>query len=640
MKNSLLIIISCLVIFNVQAIASIDSDTIKVELNPLLVVAQKNISVTNPDQTIHWVMRDKIQSTPALSIDGLLEQLAGADIRTRGINGTQADISWRGGTFDQVIVLLNGVNITDPQTGHYNLDIPIDISDIERIEIMQVPQALLYGINPFSGALNIITSKNGNKSLKARLTGGSYGTFSQNISLNTGEGQFSTFLSATNQKSDGYKHNTDYKMLDIFANSTYRTANAGKFDFQLGYQQKNYGANGFYSLTYPDQFDNTRTLFGALNWNYALKTINIQSQAYFRGHTDKFELFRYPEKALPWYTGHNYHFNNTEGFKLNFNMLTQYGKFTAGADIRNEHILSNVLGKNIEKPVKALFEENVFYTKRDSRLSQTAFGGIDTGVDNWQLSAAAAFSHAKTFGLNWSGGANIAYNLSDNLKVYASYSRAFRLPTFTDLYYKSASQRSNPNLMSEYSSTYELGSKYKSGKLTMSVSVFYRAGTNLIDWVKHKDSIVWISSNLSNVNAFGADFNLNYRFDNNFADEITLSYSALKMNKPASDLMSKYVLDYLRNKANISFRHNIYKNFKATWQAGYYDREGEYVLTQGSSPESYKPYFSADLRLQWEMKRIKLFTDFKNISNAQYADFGGLIQPGFHVVAGITVIPF
>jgi iron complex outermembrane receptor protein len=356
---------------------STETDTIKVKLTEVDITARKNLMAFTPDKTLHQIKKEEIKLMPVASIDGLLEQLASADIRTRGVNGTQADISLRGGTFDQVIVLLNGVNITDPQTGHYNLDIPVDISNIERIEIIQGVQALILGINPYSGAVNIVTKQNTENNVKIKLSGGSFNSYMQNFSVHKAGKRNEITFSASNNQSKGYKPNTDYNMQDAYFQSVFRTKSAGRYELQLAYQQKKYGANGFYSLTYPDQYDNTRTFYGAINWNYAIKNLQLHSQVYYRGHTDRFELFRYPEKIPVWYVGHNYHLNNTSGFKINMNMPIAYGKFTAGGEIRKENIFSSVLGENMEKPIKALFEENAFYSKQSERLISTGFTGIE-----------------------------------------------------------------------------------------------------------------------------------------------------------------------------------------------------------------------------------------------------------------------
>ncbi len=634
-RNYITVIILILLLNNLAN--SAETDTIKVNLNEVDITARKNMMALTADKTVYHIKKEEINLKPVTSIDALLDQFAGADIRTRGINGTQADISLRGGTFDQVIVLLNGVNITDPQTGHYNLDIPVDITNIERIEIIQGVQALLMGVNPFSGAVNIVTNQNNNNYVSMKLSGGSFETFSQNISAHTAGKMNEVSISASNNISKGYKPNTDYGMQDVFLQSVFRTKTAGRLDVQLAYQQKKYGAHGFYSLTYPDQYDNTRTFFGALNWNYTLQNLQIQTQGYLRGHTDRFELFRYPEKTPVWYTGHNYHLNTIGGLKFNINLPVAYGKITAGTEIRNENIFSNVLGEKSEQTVKAWLEENIFYTKYDQRLLTSLFGGIEQNTDKWDISGGATIAHTERFGFLWSAALNLQYNINDEFKLYVSGYRAFRLPTFTDLYYKSVSQRSNPRLQPENATTFESGIKFNYQKLKFNISGFYRAGTNLIDWIKKPDSTVWISSNLSRVNTYGADFSASYFAGGNFAEKITVSYSLLNMTKPNTQFISKYVLDYLRHKVNISFQHPIYKNLKGSWQAGYYNRAGEYISVQGGVAESYKPYFIVDFRLMCLMKNMELFADLRNFTNTQYADFGGLTQPGINFNTGFII---
>jgi hypothetical protein len=117
----------------------------------------------------------EILAMPAGTIQDILEHVTALDIRQRGSHGVQADVSMRGGSFEQVLILLNGVRINDPQTGHHNLNIPVNLPDIERIEILQGPGSRIYGPNAFSGAINIITREPGQAGISGSITGGEYG---------------------------------------------------------------------------------------------------------------------------------------------------------------------------------------------------------------------------------------------------------------------------------------------------------------------------------------------------------------------------------------------------------------------------------------------------------------------------------
>lgn len=575
---------------------------------------------------------------PVQSLDDLLETISGVDIRQRGVGGTQSDISIRGGSFDQVLVLLNGVNITDPQTGHYNLDVPVDLSDISRIELLQGSAARLYGPNAFSGAINIITNTKSGNSAAAQLTAGSYGTFTQNISGNIGNKKLSTFASFSNKSSDGYIPNTDYKILNAFSHTTLSTTKAGKFDLQLAYQQKSYGANAFYSFAYPNQFDHTQTFLGALNWSLSTEKFSFSAQAYLRKHYDRFELFRDSIHVKPgWYTTHNYHLTDVSGAKASVSYQSDFAKTTLGADVRNEHIFSNALGIVLPTSNENIFASGHPFTKADNRLLSTAFVDISKNIQQFNLAIGASATYNARFGWLWFGGGDVSYNVSDYLRLYTSANTAVRLPTFTDLYLQNSIQKADPNLLPEKSTTFEAGFKFDKSGLKLNGSAFYRIGRNVIDWVKFPTSTKWESKNLADVNAFGTDVSVDYFFQNSFVKKIALAYSYLALDKQAVSFDSKYALDYLRHKVVLSLNHSIYSKLAAQWKLSYNDRAGDYTDFATNQKVSYKPFEMIDLRLLWTDRYFDIYADGNNLFNATYADYGGLVQPGINFNVGVRV---
>src|SRR5690606_17612932 len=83
----------------------------------------------------------QLQHTPVISVADALHYYADIDVRQRGANGVQADAGIRGSTFDQVLILINGIKISDMQTGHHSMNLPIDMDNVERIEILKGPAA-------------------------------------------------------------------------------------------------------------------------------------------------------------------------------------------------------------------------------------------------------------------------------------------------------------------------------------------------------------------------------------------------------------------------------------------------------------------------------------------------------------------
>ena len=144
-----------------------------------------------------------IASIPATTVNDLLKAAVGVDVRQRGPQGIQTDISLRGGTCEQIAVLLDGISISDPQTGHNSADFPVPISQIERIEILEGPAARTYGTSSLLGAINIVTKKSTSNSVEARLEGGSHGLASGSVAAGMAGRNASHNLSAGYSRSDG-----------------------------------------------------------------------------------------------------------------------------------------------------------------------------------------------------------------------------------------------------------------------------------------------------------------------------------------------------------------------------------------------------------------------------------------------------
>ena len=581
--------------------------------------------------------KKEITRSAVQSLDQLLDYVSGIDIRQRGTNGTQADISVRGGSFDQVLVLLNGVNITDPQTGHFNLDIPVNLSDVSRVEILEGSSARVLGPNAFSGAINIVTENFDKKALNAQLTAGSFNTFGESVSGKFGTEKFHTFASVSHNSSNGYIANTDYDLSNAFIQSVLKTNNAGKFDLQLAAQLKEFGSNAFYSFAYPNQFENSKTFLAALNWMLTKGKFLYTAQAYWRRHNDRFELFRDNVGAPAWYTGHNYHMTDVTGGKVSVSYLSKLGKTTLGADIRNEHIFSNVLGDLMGNQKAVPFETNKFFTREANRFLGTGFLDQTLNIKRWYFSAGVAATHSSSFGTNGYGGVDVAYAFNENVRVFADANSAVRLPTFTDLYYKSATQLANPNLKPEKSQTVEIGTKIKQSDWKLDATIFKRFGQDVIDWTKAPDSTKWQSRNLTNVDAVGADIAFDYYFRHSFLNKISVTYSYLNMDKSASGFDSKYALDYLKNKVTLSIQHKIWSNLSASWIGSYSDRAGQYTDFKTAKLVDYSSYFLLNGRLLWSEKHFDIFADVNNILNATYADYGGLTQPGRNFNAGVRM---
>ncbi|MBN1790457.1 MAG: TonB-dependent receptor [Bacteroidales bacterium] len=621
-----------------QAQRSSDSLQIKsYELNEVVVIAGRTpLEAQQAARIVTVITKSEIERAPAQNLSDLLRYIAGVDIRQRGPLGAQADISIRGGTFDQTLILLNGVNITDPQTGHHNLNLPIDIESIERIEIMQGPAAKSFGPNAFNGAINIITGNSKPNHIRVSETFGQFGLYKAMVNISNAIGNYSHFISMNRISSDGYIENTDFSNSNIFYQARYNFKK-GAFDFQTGYDSKDFGANGFYSLKYPKQFEATKTEFVSLKYQ-SNTFIRFAPTFYLRRHLDRFELKRNND-SIPF----NHHQTNTAGLNLNVWTVHRLGKTSVGIDFRKEHIKSNLLGNTLSVPIEVPCFDSVYYTKFYARLNTSIYA---EHFISWRMltvtAGAMAHHNSDLAGFKIYPGIDVSYRLNENFKLYLSANKTLRMPTFTDMFYKSPSQQGNPGLNPEEAITLEAGMKYNNPTLKGHVSAFRRWGYKMIDWVKDPspDSTFWRSLNHTKINFTGIECALTLTppktgtFER--ISDIRISFAFLQADSNRNNMLSKYVLDNLRYQINSSIEVRIAWKLNIFGRLTYHDRNGVYQDAKGQV-RSYKPFWLSDAKIYWRDQHYTLYAEASNVFNTRYYDFGGIVQPGIWFKAGIVV---
>lgn len=624
---------------------SIEKDTtetkMEFDLDEIEVSAQRSPALySQVARIVSVIERKEIEASPAQSVQNLLEYVAGVDVRQRGAEGVQADVSIRGGTFDQTLILLNGINITDPQTGHHNLNIPLSISQIERIEILEGPAARIYGPNAFSGAINIVTRQNNSNSAILSLNSGSFGYLDGDLSGSFKTGKLLNTISFNKKRSDGYIENTDFDISNIYY-SNQLIGKKGKFSFQTGFSKKGFGANSFYTPKYPNQFEQTKSVISSVKWESTSK-LHFTPVIYWRRHQDRFELFR--ENPPSWYKTHNYHLTNTYGGNLNSWFQSEWGKSAIGIEFRSENILSNVLGVAIESPVDVPGEETQF-TKSDSRNLVSAFIEHVYYADNWTISAGLLSNYISEseLGINFFPGIDVSYRISPAFKLFSSYNTSLRMPTFTDLYYSGPTNIGNPDLNPEKSSTVEGGFKLNSGLIQGYWIGFYRKGKDLIDWVKSEQTDKWQSQNLTRLSSYGSEiriqFNLKEKFGKNYPNQISLNYLFNNLEKEEMDFISYYVLDHLKHKFTASINQTILKNLTVDVQVLFQDREGSYTAFENggwANEVDYEPFWIFDSKINYKWRNLKFYASVNNIFDVNYFDIGNVVQPGRWTKFGIS----
>ena len=318
------------------------------------------------------ITRQDIEQAAAESVNDLLKIVAGVDVRQRGSFGIQTDISIDGGTFDQVTILLNGVDIGNPQTGHLSADFPVSISDIERLEVLEGAASRVYGGQSFGGAINIVTKHEQGRSVEISARGGSFGTAEGEARFSLTTGKFSNRISGGGGRSDGGTLNSSWKKGQLFYQGDYEDKIL-RLDWQFGFSKKSYGANTFYSANYPDQYERNQRLMASVSAETKGR-FHFTPQVFWNRSYDNFELIHNST------FGENFHRTDVYGVKAGGYIDWKLGKTAASALLRHENILSTNLGCNLQP-------EGSFYTWSDNRTTVSFSLEHNILLKRWTVSA-------------------------------------------------------------------------------------------------------------------------------------------------------------------------------------------------------------------------------------------------------------
>lgn len=613
-----------------------DDGAMEERLLPTLDVVSTADSLQGSPDAAAVISRAQLQGLTVSSVGDLLEQLPGLDLRTRGGGDVQGDLTMRGGTFDQMLVLLNGVNLTDAHTGHHNLDIPIDLSMVDRVEIIPAAALLHHGLTSFCGAVNIVTGTAREDGFVAQAAGGTFGQAHLSAGGARTAGRWTLSAAAAYHRSDGYRKNTDYSHGSLYLQARRRDS-AGEWMVQCGGQVKDFGSQAFYSIRYPDQYEATRTLLASVSRLRRWRGWQLEATLYGRLHKDRFELFRHGMAEPPsWYGGHNYHLSATGGLSLRASRCWGGGVSTVGLEAREEGIVSNVLGDSLPAPRRVVGEpEGLYYTVGKSRMNANLFAEHSVLLDRVKLTAGLLGSYNTMGGFNYGYSVGGDWPMSAYWRLTFGAGRSLRMPTFTDLYYHSATQIGNAGLKPEVSRHAELSLRYRQGRVGLSATLFARRGSNIIDWVRQPEESVWHCMNHTRIDAVGGDVRAAY-YGDGVLRRLGAGYSYCTLSQQAGGFISNYALDYLRHKAGVDLVLAPFAHFRIKAQADYHSRVGSYTDAQGSVM-SYGPVLMVNGGVEYDLCGITLYVEGYNLLNKEYLDYGGIPQPGASCLAGVRL---
>ena len=603
MKKVFTLLIFLISNFSVSQDLSTDLDEVVVLSSKLDLPFSKNF------RTVNIISSEDIKNSPVTNVSDLLQEITGIDVRRRGVGGVQGDLYIRGGGFDQTLLLVDGMKMDDAQTGHHTLNMILPLYLIERVEIIKGPAARIFGQNAFNGAINIVTKEfEGEKrTVNLNLNELSYGSFEQkNISLSTkiiGE-KIKSLISYSGNRSDGYRHNTDFKKNNYFIKTSFNSNNS-PVDVIASFTENKFGANGFYaSPSATEQYEETQASLLGVSTTINSEKLSITPRLYWRRGQDEYIYIRDNPSVY-----RNLHKTNKVSAELSGSYFSNAGVTGFGLDLSTVNISSNNLGEHNRTTVN-LFADHTFKLF-DQKLV------VSPGI---------ALSYFSDMSFHSFPGIDLGYNVSSNFKLYSNIGKTYRIPTYTDLYYSDRTTVGNENLNPESATSTEFGLKYSTSNFKFSTALFNRNAKNIIDYVKQSEDDLWKAVNIGSLSTSGFELDMSYRFKSSYSlsndNSISIGYTNIKDDNYVSDInFSKYSLNSLKHHFISKFNLIYIKNINHS------------VIYKYAERSDKSNYSVLDSKI---MYKKGLFIYLNNILDQVYSETNLVPMPGRSFLVGFS----
>jgi len=520
------------------------------------------------------------------------------DLRQRQ-PGVQGDLSIRGSTVGQTLVLVDGLRVNDAQSEHHNLDLPIPFESIDRIEVLHGSGSTFYGSDAVGGAVNFITARPVATEFRLGAGAGNFGTNTEFGSAAYLAKRWSEQLAFTRDFSTGFMPDRDYRTFAV-SSETRLTTSLGNTDVLLGLSDRPFGANQFYGNF--NSWERTKGWFAGLSQQLGA---NTQVAIGYRRHTDQFILLR----DMPQVYENNHIDESWQAAFRERHKFTQNNRLYYGVEFFRDRIDSNNLGHHAR-------DRGAAYVNFDARTLR----GLSLSIGG----RAEAFSEGHTvFSPNVAAG----YALSSRFRLRGSVAHAYRLPTYTDLYYSDPANIGNPNLRPETAWSYEGGLEWTAtSRLAGTATIFHSRQHDVIDYARASSTSLYQAVNIQNLHFTGLE--LLARLKLGESQQLDVGYTTIYgQQNSLGGLQSKYALNYPQNQATAGWMGTAPGQVHLRARVGVTDRYN-----------SGGPYPLMELAATREFRWLQPYAQVTNVTNTGYAEIPGVRMPGRAFVAGMQVV--
>lgn len=572
--------------------------------------------------SVEIISKQQINISQSENLAGILQNIGGLEILDYGSAGDIKSVSIRGSSPEQVLVMINGQVVNDPQTGKIDLgQIPADL--IEKVEIYRGTASALYGANALGGVINIITHREEAESKgKAAVSFGSYQSQKYQASYQNYSDDRAYYLTGQYFKTDGELENSQMNKMSFMAGISYEIDELSDLGLTLRYHDYQRGLPGPTDYPTPEALQKDRDFNLNLKWQKREDDCDTNLMAWYHFHRT------YYNNPGAWgHTGASIHKTHATGisfdrthydFDFGDEDNTNSGHtLTWGAEVNNNQIESTDIGnhKNLNG---AIFVQDSWQPSEDGDLT---------------IIAGLRYDYNQTFGGQLNPRVGMNYRIQDEVSFHISVGRAYRAPTFDDLYWpEDAYVGGNPDLVPENAWAYEAGFRFinKDADTQAELNIFRKNANQLINWAA--DSVgIWRPSNIGSARADGLE--------------------VLLKKELTEHLLANLNYTYL-NAIDLDAQTQLKPKHKYGFGLSYYDQIGDheddfsigmdgYIVS--GRPDDLESYYLFDLNMARDItideeddKKIQLNLSVKNVFNQKPEVVSGYPVQGRTFMVGIS----
>lgn len=586
------------------------------KLEEMIVTASKieELPEESPS-SVRVIRKEEIESLNVQFLPDVLRNMPELIVTQAGGIGKQTSVMIRGGNTAHTLVMIDGVKVNSPTTGGFDFS-HINVTDIERIEIVKGPQSTIFGSDAMGGVINIITKKGTEKvTLSGGFEIGSNATYNPYLTVSGGTKTYDFRLTGYFLKTDGISIAKDNQEKDGYKNASF----FGKLGLKPSDTMKvELLARHSYIRTGLDNF-------GADDTNYLQH--GHQTLLSLKGSIDLFKIWRQSLQIstvhdILKYTDDDTPFNRSE-IKTKMNnldwqhnlYLSDLYTLSGGFEYRHEK------GKIIDVYDDSVNNKAFYLNNKLSLLKGDAIINIGLRNDNHSV-----FGNKTTFKV---GG---LYNLKSLDTIFRiSYGTGFKAPSLNELFYNDPwGSRGNLNLKPEKSKGWDIGFQkdFMAKKGSFALTYFNQRYTDLIDWVETPPgSWTYTPMNVSDARVKGLEGTLNFSITENLAFKGGYTYLDTKDNegnrlsrRPEHKIVAS--LDYTTKNINI--------NSQCIYTGKRYDR-----LITGFLDAYSIVNISATYKVS---EKITVYLRVHNLFNEKYEEIRGFGVHGISSYGGVRFV--